>query len=241
MVAVKSCDAFTPTFANAGETETEIGGGGVIVSVNEPDFVGSATAVAVTVAVILLATMVGASYSTDVLVCLARVPTPVSAHVTPLLDGSFATTAVMVTDCPCPIVCVFPAAKLTEITGGGVPIPEPQPERRLMAINPKAIGAIRLSLSIMLPHLQLVLSSSQLFSWQTQITNPPSTPLLIVLAENPLRFDRYGGACRSEDRANFVAIADPNDVQIGCPKQDSGVVNVHDSCPSAVRIDRECP
>lgn len=81
-----------------GATETDIGGGGVMVNVNRADLAGSAPAVAVTVAVTLLATLAGASYSTDVPVCLLRAPGPVSFQVTPFPDESFVTIAVMVAD-----------------------------------------------------------------------------------------------------------------------------------------------
>ena len=52
---------------------------------------------AVTVAVASLATLAGASYSADVLVCLLSAPGPESFHVTPLPDESFEMLAVMVT------------------------------------------------------------------------------------------------------------------------------------------------
>jgi hypothetical protein len=116
--------------------------GGVIVTVSVADIPGSATAVAVIIAVALLATLAGASYSTDVLVCLLRAPGPESFHVTPLADGSFETTAVMVTDCPCAMVCELPPLKLMESTGGGVLAPPPQPERIVVLRYPHAIKAI---------------------------------------------------------------------------------------------------
>ena len=95
-VAVNDCLAFTTTLASAGETEIDTGG--VIVTVSVADLLGSATAVAVTVAVALLATLAGASYSTDVLVCLLRAPGPASFQVTPFPDVSLAMITVMVTD-----------------------------------------------------------------------------------------------------------------------------------------------
>jgi hypothetical protein len=58
----------------------------------------SATAVAVIVAVALLGTFAGASYSTDVLLWLFNVPGPTRVQVTPFPDGSLATIAVIVTD-----------------------------------------------------------------------------------------------------------------------------------------------
>lgn len=82
----------------SGATVTEIAGGGVIVTVNGADLAGSATAVAVTVAVALPVTLAGASYSTDVLVCLLRAPGPDRAQVTPFPDESFEMRTVMVTD-----------------------------------------------------------------------------------------------------------------------------------------------
>ena len=89
---------FGPTTTGLGATETDIGGGGVMVIVNVADLVGSATSVAVTVAVAELATLVVASYSTDVLVCLLRAPGPSSFQVTPFPDESFVMIAVMVAD-----------------------------------------------------------------------------------------------------------------------------------------------
>jgi hypothetical protein len=103
-VAANDRVAFTATFAEAGETETEIAGGGVMVTVYIADLVGSATAMAVIVAVALLATLAGASYSTEVLFCLLRAPGPESFHVTPWPDGSPKTVTVIVTGWPCAIV-----------------------------------------------------------------------------------------------------------------------------------------
>src|SRR4029077_396837 len=74
----------------------------------------------------LVATLAGASYSTEVLVCLPIEPGPANAQETPLPDGSLAMVAVMVMLCPCPIVCELPPLKVTEISGGGVLVP-PQP------------------------------------------------------------------------------------------------------------------
>jgi len=88
---------------------------------------GSAIAVAVTVAVALLAKLAGASYSTDALLWLVNTPGPVRVQVTPLPEESLETTAVIVTDCPCPMVCELPALKLTKI--GGCEAEEPQPDR----------------------------------------------------------------------------------------------------------------
>jgi len=58
----------------------------------------SATAVAVTIAVALLAKLAGASYSTDVPICLLKTPGPVRVQVTPFPEESFETNAVIVTD-----------------------------------------------------------------------------------------------------------------------------------------------
>jgi hypothetical protein len=69
-----------------------------MVTVNVADLVGSATSVAVTVAVAELVTLAGASYSTDVPVCLLRAPGPASFQVTPFPDESFVIIAVMVAD-----------------------------------------------------------------------------------------------------------------------------------------------
>ncbi len=66
-MAVNTCDVLGPTTTGLGATETDIGNE-LMVTVNVADLVGSATAVAVTVAVAELATLAGASYSTDVLV-----------------------------------------------------------------------------------------------------------------------------------------------------------------------------
>jgi hypothetical protein len=79
------------------------------------------------VALPLVATLAGASYATEVLVCLLIEPGPANAHETPLPDGSLAIVAVIVMLCPCPIVCELPPPKLTEIFGGGVLVPPPQP------------------------------------------------------------------------------------------------------------------
>jgi len=86
-----------------------------------------ATVVAVTVALPLVTTLAGASYSTEVLVCLLSKPGPANVHETPLPDGSLATVALIVTLCPCPIVCELPPPKLTEIFGGGVLAAPPHP------------------------------------------------------------------------------------------------------------------
>lgn len=80
------------------EIDTDISVGGVMVTVNGADLVVSAMAVAVSVAVVLLATSAGASYSTDVGVCLLKPPGPDRFQLTPLPDESFKTIAVMVTD-----------------------------------------------------------------------------------------------------------------------------------------------
>ncbi len=95
-VAVSGCFVFTTTLACTGETE--IDNGGVTVTVSVADLLGSATAVAVTVALALLATLAGASYSTDVLVCLLSAPGPDSVQVTPFPDESCTMVTVMVTD-----------------------------------------------------------------------------------------------------------------------------------------------
>ena len=63
------------------------------------------------------------------LACLLKAPGPLSVHVTPFAEASFVTMAVIVTDRPCSIVCALLPLKLTEITGGGVLAPPPQPER----------------------------------------------------------------------------------------------------------------
>ncbi len=61
-VAVNACVPFGPTVAVVGATETEIPAGGlsVMVMVAEPDFVVSATEVAVSVTVAGLGTLAGA-------------------------------------------------------------------------------------------------------------------------------------------------------------------------------------
>ncbi len=59
-VAVNCCVVFTVTLAVVGATETEIGGGGVTVTVAEANLVGSATEVAVTVTMAGVGTVVGA-------------------------------------------------------------------------------------------------------------------------------------------------------------------------------------
>ena len=76
------------------------------------------------VAVVLLAKLGGASYSTEVAVCLFKAPGPFSAHVTPFPEESLATTAVIVIVWPCPMVCELPPLKLTEITGGELVPPQ---------------------------------------------------------------------------------------------------------------------
>src|SRR2546429_9759868 len=86
-----------------------------------------ATAAAVIVTLPLVTTLAGASYSTEVLVCLLSEPGPANAHETPLPDGSLATVAVIITLCPCPIVSELPPLKLTEIFGGGVLAAPPHP------------------------------------------------------------------------------------------------------------------
>ena len=73
-------------------------GEGGNVRVNAADLVGSATAVAVTVAMALLATPAGASYSTDVLACLLRAPGPVRFQATPFSEQSFKIVTVIMTD-----------------------------------------------------------------------------------------------------------------------------------------------
>ena len=96
ILAVNGCPELTVTLAFAGETEIAIGE--VMVTVSVADLVVSAMAVAVTAALVLLATLAGASYSTDVGVCLLKPPGPDRFHLTPLPDESFETIAVMVTD-----------------------------------------------------------------------------------------------------------------------------------------------
>ena len=136
MLAVNGCPAFTATLVFSGETVTDIGG--VMVTVSVADLVGSATAVAVTVAVTLLATLAGASYSTDMVVCLLKAPGPVSFQVTPLADKSFATITEMVTDWPWAIACELPPLKLIERTGGGALVPPPQPKEIVAVKYPAA-------------------------------------------------------------------------------------------------------
>ncbi len=79
-VAVNCCDWPTPSVTLVGETLTCTGGGVVVtVTCAEPDFVGSATDVAVTVTVIELPEIVGgAVYNPLALI----VPPPVTDHVT---------------------------------------------------------------------------------------------------------------------------------------------------------------
>jgi len=116
-------------------------GGNVTVTAYGADLLGSATAVAVTVALTMLATLAGASYSTDVLACLLKAPGPLKVQVTPLPDESFATTAVMVTDWPCSMVCELPPLKLIEIGGGGVLAPPPHPAENIVHPGPDKIIA----------------------------------------------------------------------------------------------------
>jgi hypothetical protein len=139
-VAVNITEVFTGTVAVVAERETEVGG--VIVTVSVVDFPGSATAVAVIIEVTLLATLAGASYSTDMVVCWLRAPGPVSFQVTPCADGSFLMIAVMVTDWPCAMVCELPPLKLIESTGGGVLVPPPQPDKIPALRHPNTIKAI---------------------------------------------------------------------------------------------------
>jgi hypothetical protein len=141
-VAENCCVAIAATVTVPGVTVTEIGGG-VTVTVNTADLLGSATAVTVTVAVAVLATLAGASYSTELFVWLFRDPGPVSFQVTPFPDESLDMITVMVVDCPCVIVCELLPVKLIEITSGGVLAPELQPLRIIAARHPTAVNAIR--------------------------------------------------------------------------------------------------
>ena len=59
-VAVSSCATFMPMRTEVGETETEIGGGGITVNVAEADLVVSATEVAVIVTIAFAGTVAGA-------------------------------------------------------------------------------------------------------------------------------------------------------------------------------------
>jgi len=130
----------TATVAVVAERDTDISVGGVMVTVNGADLVGSAMAVAVIIAVTLLATLAGASYSTDMVVCLLRAPGPVSFQVAPCADGSFLMIAVTMTDWPCTMVFELPPLRLIESTGGGVP--PPQPDKIAALRHPNAIKAI---------------------------------------------------------------------------------------------------
>ena len=95
---MKACvPVATKTLAAVGETLTEIGrGADVTVIVALPDFVLSATVVAVNVTEAGDGTAAGAVYVTEVVVTLERVPqvapehpAPVNAQVTPLFCESF--------------------------------------------------------------------------------------------------------------------------------------------------------
>lgn len=136
-MAVNCWDVLADIVMAEGVTEIEMAGGGLTVTVNAADLLGSAIEVAETVAVTLAATLAGASYSTEALVCLLKDPGPVSVHVTPFPDESLLTIAVIVTDCPCLMDCELPPLKLTTITGGGVLVPPPQPDKSTPA--PKTI------------------------------------------------------------------------------------------------------
>jgi hypothetical protein len=91
----------------------EIEGGGLIVIVSEADFLGSATEVAVTVAVIF-APEVGAVYVTGLPVVALNVPPPLTVQLTPLPSESCATAAAMLSVCPWSIVCAAPGDNVTE-------------------------------------------------------------------------------------------------------------------------------
>src|SRR6267143_2162923 len=117
-----------------------------MVMVAMANLVVSATEVAVTIALTVLATLAGASYWTDVPDCLLKAPWPERLQVTPFPDASFETFTVRVTDWPCEMVCELLPVKLIEIAGGGgvgALAVEPQPERIAGVRNPAAISAIR--------------------------------------------------------------------------------------------------
>lgn len=92
---VKSCVTFNGTVAEVGERETM---SGVMVTVSVADLLGSEMSVAVMVAVAVLVTVAGASYSTDMLSCLLRLPGPESDQVTPLPEESLVVLIVKGTD-----------------------------------------------------------------------------------------------------------------------------------------------
>jgi hypothetical protein len=83
------------------------------------DLVVSATEVAVTIAVIVLARPAGPSYWTEKPDCLLKAPWPERLQVTPFPDESFETVTIRGMDWPCEMVCELPPLKLIEIGGGG--------------------------------------------------------------------------------------------------------------------------
>src|SRR5260221_8308861 len=115
-------------------------GGGVVVMVAMADLVVSATEVAVTIALIVLVKLAGASYWTEKPDCMLNPPKPERLQVTPFPEASFETVTVRVTDWPCKMVCELPPLKLIAIGGvGGVEVGalalELQPERTDAASN----------------------------------------------------------------------------------------------------------
>ena len=66
-MALNACELFPGTLAESMDRETETGGK-LTMTVKEAEFLESATAVAVTVAVAVVAPPVGESYSTELLV-----------------------------------------------------------------------------------------------------------------------------------------------------------------------------
>jgi hypothetical protein len=123
----------------------------------EPDLLPSATEVPVIVTVTLLAGGApGALYVTDVPVAFIRTPEPVPevgdmVQVTPLLEESLFTWAVMVTWLPASTAAAA-AVTETEMGGGGVDVPPP-PQARIMParVNASDNSARRVARAIMPP------------------------------------------------------------------------------------------
>lgn len=160
-----------------GVTETETAGGALTVTVNVADLLGSAIEVAETIALTLAVTLAGASYSTEVLVCLLKEPGPVSFHVTPFPEGSSLTTAVIATDCPCPMDCELPPLKLTRIAGGGVLAPPPQPAKN--ALFSKMISII---MSIRGERMLFTACSLDVCMFKFPLFGCPTVPLALLSA-----------------------------------------------------------
>ncbi len=109
----------------AATLEVVIAGGGFTVIVTVAIFVESETEVAVTVAVMVEAPLVGATYETEVAVALVSVPPPFTVHITPAFLESFAMLAEMARLWLWSMAFVVGVTETEIVCGAGVLAPPP--------------------------------------------------------------------------------------------------------------------